>query len=278
MGPRFLLFLANLRAEIAEGKPSAIALLAVNCFPLLGVLILGWQVFDVVILYWTENVVIGVVNVLKMLTCWPDPVSAEERMQRFKQARSKGQLRDIAELRAVASMTGQTTWQASKLFFVPFFTVHYGGFCAGHGFFICALLGPGGPMGGGDPFETMSTVFGRTGLVLGAVALAASHLFSYFSNYLGRGEFRTTTPPELMFAPYGRIMLLHVAILLGGFLAEFLGSPIWMLVLLIAGKTLLDLTMHLREHKDAPAASPLDLGAMTTVEEPSDQRDTVNRE
>ena len=36
------------------------------------------------------------------------------------------------------------------------------------------------------------------------VALAASHLFSFFRNYLGGGEYRCTTAGALMSPPYAR--------------------------------------------------------------------------
>ena len=38
--------------------PSAWVLIAANLIPVGGVLLLGWGVFDVLLLYWTENVVI----------------------------------------------------------------------------------------------------------------------------------------------------------------------------------------------------------------------------
>ena len=261
---RTMKFVDRLIQESSDRLPSVLSLLLVNALPLVGVLFFGWSAFDVVILYWTENVVIGLINVLKMLTCWPAPLSADERMQQYKRDLSKQQIRDIAELRAIASMPGQVAWQASKLFFIPFFTIHYGMFCAGHGFFICALLGPGGMKGDLDPFSTMSAALAKPGMVLATIVLAASHLFSYFRNYLGRGEYRRVSPPVLMFQPYARVVILHLAILFGGFLAAGLGSPVWLLVLLVVGKTLLDLVMHLREHRDPP--TPLtERGAMTTA-------------
>jgi uncharacterized membrane protein AbrB (regulator of aidB expression) len=57
-----------------------------------------------------------------------------------------------------------------------------------------------------------------------------------------------------MFRPYGRVMVLHVVILLGGFLVQLLGSPAPALALLVLLKTGLDLGAHLREHQ--PAAPP----------------------
>jgi hypothetical protein len=47
--------------------------------------------------------------------------------------------------------------------------------------------------------------------------------------------------------PYGRIIILHIAILIGGFIAMTLGSNVFVLLLLIVGKTLLDLSLHLAQ-------------------------------
>lgn len=52
-------------------RPSAIVLVLANLLPLGGALALDWQVFDVLLLYWTENVVIGVITVLRMAACHP---------------------------------------------------------------------------------------------------------------------------------------------------------------------------------------------------------------
>jgi hypothetical protein len=56
------------------------------------------------------------------------------------------------------------------------------------------------------------------------------------------------TVPALMFRPYGRVMVLHVVILVGGFLVAQLGSPLIPLALLVVLKTGLDLSGHMREH------------------------------
>lgn len=39
-----------------------------------------------------------------------------------------------------------------------------------------------------------------------------------------------------MAAPYGRIIFLHITILFGGMLVQFLGNPIWALIMLIVLK------------------------------------------
>jgi hypothetical protein len=146
---------------------------------------------------------------------------------------------------------------AAKLFFVPFFTFHYGMFCFVHGVFVFALLGEGGFMGGGggtglEPFDVWNSslkALQEQHLVWAVLALAGSHLWSFFTNYLGKGEYRRMTLPMLMIQPYGRIVVLHLAIILGAFATIALGSPVLVLLILIVGKSILDLKLHLRERK-----------------------------
>ena len=77
-----------------------IALIAANTIPLFGVLFLEWDAFFIVLLYWSENLVIGCYNILKIIfAAVPHP-----------------------------------TAHLGKLFLIPFFTVHYGGFTAIHVF------------------------------------------------------------------------------------------------------------------------------------------------
>ena len=215
----------------SEHRSSALTLLAANVLPLLGVLFWGWSTFSVVVVYWVENVVIGLINVLKMLFC----------------KNPQGDRPEFAEIHTMEAMT-------AKVFLSCFFTVHYGGFCAVHGVFVFALLGGAGG-GMGAPFGNglrQGEFLRETGAIWGIAALAVSHFYSFVRNYLIAGEFRRVSLSQLMVKPYGRIVVLHVAILLGAFAAFGLGSPVWILVLLIAGKTALDLAMHLREHTQGP--------------------------
>jgi hypothetical protein len=239
--------------DFDQYKASAWALVAANGLPLLGVLFLGWDAFSIILVYWSENLVIGAINVLKMLTCAPDAsrlvwgdVDPNDKLNRERMERSRG---DAVKMLRLAN-------HGSKLFYVPFFIFHYGMFCFVHGAFIFAIFGREsggfGPFGGADNFFR---VFSEQHLWWCVLVLAASHLWSFFVNYLGRGEYRRTAIPILMFQPYGRIVILHVAILIGGFIAMALGSNFFVLLLLIVGKTLLDLSLHLSQRAaDAVAA------------------------
>ncbi|HTT69046.1 MAG TPA: DUF6498-containing protein [Gemmatimonadales bacterium] len=194
--------------------PSALVLIAANLVPLVGVVALHWTVFSILLLYWCENVVVGVFNVLRMLVASPKDVAAD----------------------------------AAKVFFIPFFMFHYGMFTMVHGIFVMALFGPGGGRFSPSPAAFLAAVRGA-GIGYGALAILLSHGFSFVHNYLASGEFRRASLPQLMAQPYARVMVLHVTILLGGFAAKAMGAPVAALLLLIALKTLIDLRAHLAERK-----------------------------
>jgi hypothetical protein len=88
-------------------------------------------------------------------------------------------------------------------------------------------------------------------LLAGVVGLAISHGVSFWTNYLGRGEYRRLSPAEVMAQPYGRLVILHLTIILGAFVSIFLGTPIGSLLVLVVLKTALDLYFHLRQHRSA---------------------------
>lgn len=248
---------------------SGIMLIAANLIPLAGVLAWDWSVFHVVVVYWLENVLLGAINVIKMITCSPDPEQIELKYkQRIIEKQGKvsdEEIRKAVEfshkLEANKGKLG-ALHHASKLFFIPFFTFHYGFFCLIHGIFVFALLGKGEPGGGAIGFSTSILDEGaelleraiQVGGFWAVLGLLVSHLFSFAVNYLGKGEFRRTAAPILMIAPYGRIIVLHIAILLGALVVMVLGSPVFLLAILIVGKIILDLKFHNRAHKKLEAA------------------------
>jgi uncharacterized protein DUF6498 len=203
--------------------PSRFALLVSNAVPIFGVLFLGWTVFPLVLLYWLENVVVGGFNVAKMLLAQPrEPV-----------------------------------YWLGKAFLIPFFVVHFGGFTYVHGVLVAAFFGPKGP--GIDPFNLVPTVLSAiraNQLGWGVASLVASHGFSFYWNYLKNGEYQRASLNALMGQPYSRVIVLHLTMLLGGWIVMLLGSPLPALVLLVVIKTAADLRAHKAERlRFAPAFS-----------------------
>lgn len=260
LNSRKVLFSTFKLSEIDFSRPSVVALLAANVVPLLGVLFFGWSTFAIVVLYWAENVIIGAINVFKMIACSPDDEAIN--LANVSAKRLKGNSQQVRQLLVQQAPRVAFAHQASKLFFIPFFIFHYGLFCFVHGVFVFTMLGDQGmPFGG--PREVLPEFFDRLlteGLTWALVALTASHLFSFFTNYIGRGEYRHVTVPYLMFQPYGRIVVMHIAILFGAFLIMAFGSPVWMLVILIIGKTFMDLGLHTlqrQEDIEQPESPPI---------------------
>lgn len=241
------------RLKAPSGDVSLIVLIAANLLPVAGVLVWDWSIFEIVVLYWFENVVIGAFNILKILICSPDPES--DSQSSTKRDQMPDYLRPTSASRSLQ--------HAGKLFLIPFFTFHYGMFCFVHGVFVVALLGGEGgkSMSSGDPFTGMAEMLAGlagSGAVWFVLAIIGSHLFSFVTNYIAKGEYRRITPPELMAAPYGRIVVLHIAIIFGAFAVEAMGSPVFLLILLIVGKIIVDVKLHQRSHRKIAAKSPAD--------------------
>lgn len=198
-------------------SPSSLALCAANLVPLWAVLVWGWPVFPLLVLFWLENVMVGLQTMLCMLLVDPEDV---------------------------------VLWGA-KLFMVPFFCLHYGIFTAVHGGLVFGIFG-GREYSRMDhgwfPIHSAAHAIEKFDLWLPLAALAGSHLFSFCWDYLWRGGYRRAALTELMGRPYSRVFVLHVTIIFGGWAVMLLGSPLWALALLLAIKTAVDLKAHLRLH------------------------------
>ena len=207
--------------------PSQLALVLANLIPLFGVLYLDWDVGSIVVLYWLENLVIGGYTILKML---------------------------------LAGKFG-------ALFNILFFIVHYGGFCAVHGMFVLQLTA----FGAGETEVASETSWPGPLVLVGMflnlgrqllaaapehviwviIAMVLSHGVSFALNFIGQGEYKSSRVRQLMTAPYKRIAVLHIAIIAGAFLVKQLGSPLGLLLALVALKIGLDIMLHNRSHRSA---------------------------
>ena len=228
----------------AAGMASTVslaALIAFNLVPLVGVLFWGWSLMLILVLYWLESGIVGVINV-------------------FKIALARGTAPPGTQIRIAGSnMVGRNVPQVAGCL-VPFFIVHYGIFWVVHGVFVFTLpLFAGIGRFGGTDLTDGATAFGTTGfgaidpgaLLLAGIGLAVSHVSSFFLNYIGRREYLRVSPGEQMFSVYGRVVALHLTIIAGGFLIALLGTPVAALAVLVVMKILLDLRLHLRERQRA---------------------------
>ena len=185
-----------------------LALALANIAPLIGVLLGYWNAFDIIFLYWFENIIIGVFTVARM-TIRPDTASL------FKFA---------------------------GVFLGAFFCFHYGFFTYGHGSFIASffdeqLLGANTSVSS-NIVDVSRFMLAQQGIQLTIAAMFIAHLVEYLLAYKNR-EFDDA--PKEMFKPYKRIIVLHIAIIFGGFLAAMLDNSIGVALVMIALKTYFDL-------------------------------------
>lgn len=214
------------------------ALLAANLLPLVGVLYLGWRLFDVLFLYWVENGVIGLYNAAKMEIIARTEREGERDGAGGGQEPAPAQARRSRKKRPRKQAVSESSAPFNEL---HFFAFHYGMFWLVHGLFLFVFFGLG-LFSQGERVRFAELPWGASGV------MAVSHGISFTYNFLGRGEYRRTTVSDQMFAPYGRVLVMHVTILLGAVAVEWMGQPIASLALLVALKTAVDVWAHLREH------------------------------
>ena len=215
--------------RVGSSVGALIALILANLVPLAGVLFWGWNVWTILILYWIENGIVGAYNILKMLKAEGpmDPTTAGWQLN------------------------GRPANTLAKAGLIPFFVMHYGIFWAVHGIFVLTLPLFGGMSGDVDMVEGTSP----NGIVFAVILLVISHGISYRLNFIGRGEYRRVSPAVQMFAPYGRLVVLHMTIIFGALAISFTGAPQAAVAILVMLKTALDIGFHLRANR-RPVVEP----------------------
>ncbi len=208
--------------------PSVIFLFLANLLPLAGVFWWQWSVFAVMLVFWLENILIGVLNVPKMLLAGGDTDGKYVRI-------------------------------GKRLPLAIFFCVHYGMFCFGHGVFVFALFAEaetGLQVGNDLTVEVVLQVIEIYQLYWALVALFVSHAISLALNFMLSDEAGKITVKQVMNQPYHRIVVLHIALIAGGFLVQSLQQPFLGLVALIVIKIILDIRAHLKEHPQGSDKMP----------------------
>lgn len=199
--------------------PITWAAFVVDIIPFYAVIMLGWGAAPLVFLYWFENLVIGVITIARMIA---------------------------------AGIGKGSHGITSALFAVPFFTVHYGMFCLGHGIGLLALQSlqtempdvPISPDKAGEIVGYAST--SGPGVLTFVAIIFAFNVFLFAWDYIGKSEFLDSSPSQEMLAPYGRIILLHVALFGGMFALIHFGEPMLGVLSLIILRVIWGIIISLR--------------------------------
>lgn len=183
-------------------------LIALNALPIYGVLSWGWQSFDLIFLYWLENLIIGAFTLLRML---------------------------VRPYRHGIDFV-------MPLFFAPFFTLHYGMFCLVHGIFVFSLFGQDRFESDGltDVLQHIWPVLQSNHLLWAAICLLLLRVFDWIRDITKKGP-GFENVKTLMMAPYRRIVVLHITIIASGFALAALDEPVVGLMILVLLKTGFDI-------------------------------------
>ena len=217
--------------SVKHETASSWSLVVANLVLIFGVLFFDWSPFLVLISFWLESAVIGFFNIIKMIMARKTPVMSPN---------------------APVKKTVMTDKQSLKIvlfFTVPFFIFHYGVFMFAHLVFISVFYG----LSTGGMNYGFSSVFYLIGtfwkeLLVTTLSFVASHGISFFENFLGKKEYLKTDILMQMFAPYKRVITMHIAILLGSFVVIFFGQFSKAMILFVVVKVLVDFYAHKREH------------------------------
>ena len=218
-------------------------LVVANFVPVFGIVFFDWDGSAVVFIYWSENLIVGFYNILKM----------------------------------ILALGGKTVISTIllKVYLIPFFVVHFGAFCFGHGMFLLMLTEfsnvlwssdtsePGmwekydlleNSESGFDSFPFLEDFVNLVKVVwweysseiaMPLLAMLISHGIMFYTNYIQKGLYLERDPALQMMIPYGRIVLMHIAIIFTGIPAILFGSPIPLLLILVAEKIAIDIQLNL---------------------------------
>jgi hypothetical protein len=180
-------------------EPPALLALGFNLVPAVCVLLFGWSAAILLLLYWAENVVIGVFNIFRLLV-----VGARDGVGAFLGA----------------------------VFHAVFFVIHYGMFCLVHGVFALTFLGfERGMPNDADMAERLLPDLPRyldaeQGFVAALLAILALQAVS-FVQWLVHGTWKTADGSTLFHEPYARIITLHISLFAMAFALGALGNPVF---------------------------------------------------
>lgn len=206
-------------------KDTLANLLFFNLLPIIGVMFLNWDLFILLFIYWLETAVIGIVNIFKMALA--HPIHSDE---------FKNMSYEIYVVHAI------------KLFLIPFFCVHFGGFMAGHFVFISTFYGKNTIDLFSQGIEPIFKLFNWE-IILALTGIFLGHAYSFVKDYVFNKSYLLANPAQLMFGPYPRIFAMHLFIILSSFIWFATNNLLFCSVLMAVLKFGTDLAMTLNDQE-----------------------------
>jgi hypothetical protein len=218
-----------------------LVLVAANLLPVYGVWFLGWSAKEAFIVYALETLLVGMMTLLKMAVI------------------------TIVRKKDTWYNEGSST-SVSGLFFMAFFTLHYGLFAAVQTsiFSQSANITPEGSGLMHFFFHWYEYINRDIAYMLGGFVV--SYFATSFVPFLVNGEYKTLSMMRVMFQPYGRIFIQQFTVILGsmflgfgwdkGFILVFALAKIFFDVYVNFDRVLDKSMKEMEEASKAPSKSP----------------------
>jgi hypothetical protein len=212
---------SELWSQVDFAKTSTLSLIFSNLLVIFFAIVDGISANEVLWIYWSQSVIIGIFNFIKMIT-----------LKDFSTDGFSKNNKKVLPTRAVAI--------SSAIFFL----FHYGFF-----HFIYSVF-----LGGFSKFSGTSGSSTENKYIL---LSAAVFFISYLIEFINSRKEQTDELPNIgaiMFAPYARIIPMHLTIILGGFIGAVgsffsTNTNLAVIVLFISIKTVVDLITHSIDYK-----------------------------
>jgi Family of unknown function (DUF6498) len=211
------------------------ALIVANLFVALQTLRQEWGYYETLLIYWTEVVILGAYNVLRLMVVG---VFGAEPLAAW-----------VAKWVDLGSRFNRFIYTAVG---VGFFVVKFGAFALGVGVFVLvlpAMLRLDGEGGGGSVHRAVMAA--GPGVLSATAVLCLSHGVSFVRNFLLGREYDRLSVGSLVFWPYARMSLVGVVLLLGIACARLLpalSQETAFAVVMVLLKLLADAASHILEH------------------------------
>ena len=186
-----------------------------NLVPLLGVLLFGWSLPEILLVYWIETAVVGGIGALKIRAAIDLGGAGSDTPAVARQRRGSG-----GGVYAVV-------WLAVYLLF-------------------WAILGTAVVQIVNGGFYEGASATGFAGVPLGSIiggslSLVIGHLFAYYREYIRGERYLTDSLLSLSRPPFARPMVLVGTIVVGGVGTAVIGAPVGFLVAMVLAKTTIEI-------------------------------------
>ena len=184
-----------------------------------------WDFREVIVLYWAESGIIGFFTILKILLAKNLETSNDKE---------------------TINASKKHSMLIAKVFLITFFCIHFGIFMFGHAFFIYGFI-LNGFNKKGNLIDFLNYLYNVKTAV---IALFISHGFSFFENFIMRGENKNTSIGDMFIAPYPRIIIMHITIVIGAFAMMIFKLNNSFMIIFVLLKILFDIKAPLEKKKD----------------------------